>query len=585
MKKLSVRCLIILLAFAQNVGAATDTTKPVVTINSSTYNGRNATFTFSAVDANGIAGYSCQMDTAAYVACTSPKAYSNLPNGSHTFRAKATDLAGNSAFVTRTFTVAVVADTTKPTVTITLKPAATITTKSATFAYTATDNAGGSGINNTKCKMDTAALAACTSPKTFSALANGSHTYSVVTYDNANNASPQVNYTFTVATTAAKVPQHGHYLSFAEPINLKEEVTNVLDNPAAYTTTQKNKAKDIDEILRSPGIKGIWTPFYWFMVETVDTPLDDILTNDRFDWSYIDANLAVAKRYGLRLVTTFSDRTFKNLNAMPPYFPPQYVLEVDSLRSETLGGYVSKRWDPYVNKRMIRLLKALGARYDSNPNFEGVANSESAIGQLVDPNTGYNGDTYKNAIINLVNSSKVAFPHSTFFLYLNFVEGVQKNILDNDGRVEIIDAVASPNVGFGGPDVMADDSGHATGLNSIYIRAKNEHPTAPKFCHAQFNDQKQLKTNQFRLKFFNDVGRYGDDILRNLAGTKVSLHPDNELDTYWTPQETFTYGRENFNCNYFFWHYKTGRGKLDAAGHPEYITRDILPLINANQNF
>jgi hypothetical protein len=84
-----------------------DTTAPDTTIDSGpsgTITVAEATFTFSS---EAGATFECRLDGAAYSACTSPKSYTNLSNGSHTFDVRATDGAGNvdASAASRTFTV------------------------------------------------------------------------------------------------------------------------------------------------------------------------------------------------------------------------------------------------------------------------------------------------------------------------------------------------------------------------------------------------------------------------------------------------------------------------------------------------
>ena len=60
-----------------------------------------AIFTFGAPEA---ATFACSLDTSPFVPCSSPVSYGTVPNGSHTFRVRATDAAGNAAEATRTWT-------------------------------------------------------------------------------------------------------------------------------------------------------------------------------------------------------------------------------------------------------------------------------------------------------------------------------------------------------------------------------------------------------------------------------------------------------------------------------------------------
>jgi hypothetical protein len=87
----------------------TDTAPPDTTIDSGpsgTINVADATFSFSASETG--ATFECRLDGSAYSACTSPKSYTNLSEGSHTLQVRATDAAGNTDATPaeRTWTVA-----------------------------------------------------------------------------------------------------------------------------------------------------------------------------------------------------------------------------------------------------------------------------------------------------------------------------------------------------------------------------------------------------------------------------------------------------------------------------------------------
>ena len=77
-------------------------------------NDSSPTFSFSSGEPGST--FACHLDDAAFAPCTSPKTYTDLADGSHTFAVRATDAAGNAgADTTYTWTI----DTAAPTVTIT----------------------------------------------------------------------------------------------------------------------------------------------------------------------------------------------------------------------------------------------------------------------------------------------------------------------------------------------------------------------------------------------------------------------------------------------------------------------------------
>ncbi|MBJ7353725.1 MAG: hypothetical protein JHC98_02785 [Thermoleophilaceae bacterium] len=184
------------------VDVTIDVTNPSVSIsspvNGSTVTTQTPDVNFSATDDN-LDTVECKVDSDSYVACTSPWTTPNLADGSHTVSVQATDLAGNVAIATSTFTV----DTTAPTTTIGTKPGALDNDTTPTFTFTA--NESGSTF---ECRIDAGAFAPCTSPFTASpALSDGSHTFEVRATDtHGNTESPAQSYTWTVDATPPAKP-------------------------------------------------------------------------------------------------------------------------------------------------------------------------------------------------------------------------------------------------------------------------------------------------------------------------------------------------------------------------------------------
>src|SRR5215218_3520905 len=89
-------------------GGGADTTPPDTSIDSGpsgTFTNPSASFTFSSSEAGST--FECKLDGGSFGSCTSPKSYTSLSDGSHTFSVRAKDSAGNvdSTPAARTWTV------------------------------------------------------------------------------------------------------------------------------------------------------------------------------------------------------------------------------------------------------------------------------------------------------------------------------------------------------------------------------------------------------------------------------------------------------------------------------------------------
>src|SRR5207249_3680348 len=144
--------------------------------------------------------FQCSLDGSAFTSCTSPKNYSGLADGSHTFQVRAIDAAGNTDPTPASFTWII--DTIAPaTPTLTATPANPTNQTTASFSFS--DNQAGVSF---LCQLDGAAFATCSSPKNYSGLSQGSHTFSVRAQDGAGNQSNTTSFTWTIDTTAPPTP-------------------------------------------------------------------------------------------------------------------------------------------------------------------------------------------------------------------------------------------------------------------------------------------------------------------------------------------------------------------------------------------
>ena len=160
-------------------------------------NSQAASFGFSDTEAG--VSFLCQLDGGGFSACTSPRSYAGLADGSHTFQVKARDAAGNdSPPASRTWTVDTAAP---PSPSIDSAPADPSNSQAASFGFSDTE-AGVSFL----CQLDGGGYGACTSPKSYSGLADGSHSFQVKARDAAGNQSAATSRSWTIDTTAPPSP-------------------------------------------------------------------------------------------------------------------------------------------------------------------------------------------------------------------------------------------------------------------------------------------------------------------------------------------------------------------------------------------
>jgi hypothetical protein len=172
-----------------------DTTAPNTVIDTQPLNPTNLTdadFTFHSTESGS--SFQCQIDGGGYSACTSPKNYTGLAAGDHTFDVKATDGAGNTDPTPASYNWTITA---LPDTMITSSPAAATNSTSANFTFTST--LAGSTF---ECSLDNAAFAACTSPKSYTKLKAGNHNFKVRATAGGKTDPTPASFDWTIDTKA-----------------------------------------------------------------------------------------------------------------------------------------------------------------------------------------------------------------------------------------------------------------------------------------------------------------------------------------------------------------------------------------------
>jgi Cys-rich repeat protein len=172
-----------------------DTDPPETTIvskPSDPSNSSEATFEFDCDEQN--CAFECRIDDGEWESCSSPKTYTGLQDGNHTFEVRAIDSAGNveTPPVSYSWTI----DTDPPETTIVSKPSDPSNSSDATFEFDCDEQ------NCTfECRIDDGEWESCSSPKTYTGLEDGNHTFEVRAIDSAGNVeTPPVSYSWTIDT-------------------------------------------------------------------------------------------------------------------------------------------------------------------------------------------------------------------------------------------------------------------------------------------------------------------------------------------------------------------------------------------------
>ncbi|MGZ3746958.1 MAG: fibronectin type III domain-containing protein [Pseudobdellovibrionaceae bacterium] len=178
----------------QSVSFTVNLQAPMITLTTKPNSLTNVlTSDFAFTSSAPVSGYECRIDGASFASCTSPKTYSNLSDGAHTFDVRATSQSGVvSGALSYNWTIDSVAPS-APTLTSTVTSLTNLS--NVPLSFMATDS---SGISRYECAADSGAFATCTSPKTFSGLTSGAHTFQVRATDGANNVSAIATFAITV---------------------------------------------------------------------------------------------------------------------------------------------------------------------------------------------------------------------------------------------------------------------------------------------------------------------------------------------------------------------------------------------------
>lgn len=186
---------------------------------------------------------------------------------------------------------------------------------------------------------------------------------------------------------------------------------------------------------------------------------------DNYDFTIIKEDVKLLHTYGKKLFIQIQDVSFQmKWNFSPRYLlndtiyhggaNKQYSFKTYEEKEFTDLGWVVRRWDTTVQKRLHKLYAALGKEFDGI--LEGVNTEETAVtfgkGSLHPP--GFSFVRYKDAFIENMIALKTAFPNSMVMVYANFMPGGYLPYEDSTLLKAVYESAWKNNIAVGGPDLF-----------------------------------------------------------------------------------------------------------------------------------
>jgi hypothetical protein len=198
-------------------------------------------------------------------------------------------------------------------------------------------------------------------------------------------------------------------------------------------------SSQVRRVLQEPGSRGVQIGMGWKVIEPAPNKLD---------FSWIDQYLAVVDDFPNRyLVIQFMDRCFGHCRPTAT-FPSDMIptmIEERKSRDHREQSWVAKLWEPEVMDREIRVISALGERYNRHPRFEGIVIPETA-------GTGAPAAQQVAQLRRLLIAAKAAFPNTNVWLNMNWLPPNHEENLRG-----LLNSVIPLRVGVGWPDTYSPE--------------------------------------------------------------------------------------------------------------------------------
>ncbi|MEQ1832878.1 MAG: hypothetical protein ABL977_07460 [Candidatus Eisenbacteria bacterium] len=226
--------------------------------------------------------------------------------------------------------------------------------------------------------------------------------------------------------------------------------------PAHYVFVNRDRGRIHDAaFLGTTGIAGAEIKYTWKELEP---------ERDHYALAPVLHDLAFLERHGKRLVVQLQDVTFDERINVPAYLLADPAFHGGAARkyeardngdSARFDGWVARRWDPAVQERYARLLRALADSLDGR--IEALVLPETSTefsGGPAHMPAGFTPESWRDGIRAQMSAARAAFQRSRIIQYANFMPG-EWLPGDDHGYLRAVYAHAdSIRAGVGGPDLI-----------------------------------------------------------------------------------------------------------------------------------
>ncbi|KKB06969.1 hypothetical protein VE25_20170 [Devosia geojensis] len=242
-------------------------------------------------------------------------------------------------------------------------------------------------------------------------------------------------------------------------------------DPHHFLYTSAGELPSHEAILARPDIAGAQVVYNWRMLEPGE---------GSYDFSAIEADLALAERLGKKLFIQVQDRFFsRQARNIPEYLltDPQYggglVPQVDKPgETDAVGyGWAAMQWNAPLRQRYQALLAALAERFDGR--IFGLNLPETAIDiDMEAEGTGFTCEAYFEAELENLAFAREAFEEAHVVQYVNFWPCEWANDHNYMGRLFAL--AQERGIGLGGPDIVPWRRGQMKNAYPFFNQYKGE---------------------------------------------------------------------------------------------------------------